>query len=208
MTCRVAVIGAGGFGREVSTMLGSAGFLFAGYIDSREADVSEEALLGDDTVLPTLCSQGIEAVCVAIGNTDIRKRLFSASRSCGLRLISLVHPASTVLSEIRPGEGVIVYPQAVIMNGVSLREGCVVNAGATLGHDAKIGAFANISPGVHLGGHVQVGDQAMLGIGCSVKEKISIGERAVVGAGSVVVRDVEPGVTAYGVPARSRSASK
>ena len=49
---------------------------------------------------------------------------------------------------------------------------------------------------------IAIGDDAWLGGGSIVLPGVSVGEAAVVGAGSVVSRDVPPGVTVAGNPAR------
>jgi acetyltransferase-like isoleucine patch superfamily enzyme len=41
-----------------------------------------------------------------------------------------------------------------------------------------------------------------VGAGAVIRQGIQIGDGAVVGAGAVVVKDVPPGVTVVGVPAR------
>ena len=47
-----------------------------------------------------------------------------------------------------------------------------------------------------------IGDRAFFGIGCRVLGGVTIGEDARVGANAVVLRDVPPGHTAVGIPAR------
>jgi acetyltransferase-like isoleucine patch superfamily enzyme len=51
---------------------------------------------------------------------------------------------------------------------------------------------------------VRIGARTWIGIGASVKHGIHIGSDVMVGAGAAVVRDIDAGVTAVGVPARMR----
>ena len=60
----------------------------------------------------------------------------------------------------------------------------------------------SIAPGATLGGNVRVGGGSAISLGVGVIHGITIGEDTVIGAGAVVVRDMPPGVVAYGVPAR------
>jgi acetyltransferase-like isoleucine patch superfamily enzyme len=53
-----------------------------------------------------------------------------------------------------------------------------------------------------MGGGVRVESGALVGIGAVVLPRIVIGAASVVGAGSVVTRDVAPGETVVGAPAR------
>jgi serine O-acetyltransferase len=48
-----------------------------------------------------------------------------------------------------------------------------------------------------------VGDRVDIGVGSCILGAVTVGHDCVIGAGSVVVRDLEPGTTAAGVPART-----
>jgi len=59
-----------------------------------------------------------------------------------------------------------------------------------------------LSPGALVNGDVRLAEGVFLGTGAIITPGITIGDHAVIGAGAVVVRDVPPGVTVRGVPAR------
>ena len=59
-----------------------------------------------------------------------------------------------------------------------------------------------LSPGVHVSGRVTIGEDVFIGTGAVIVERLTIGKGAIIGAGAVVTKNVEPGVTAVGVPAR------
>jgi acetyltransferase EpsM len=69
-------------------------------------------------------------------------------------------------------------------------------------HDCLVGDFCNLNPAATLCGNVQLGEGCSIGAGATVIEKVKIGAGTIVGAGAVVIRDLPPGVTAVGVPAR------
>jgi serine acetyltransferase len=49
---------------------------------------------------------------------------------------------------------------------------------------------------------VKIGCGAFVGVGAKVLQYVSIGDYATVGAGSVVLKDVEPYATVFGIPAK------
>jgi maltose O-acetyltransferase len=105
---------------------------------------------------------------------------------------------------------------------VFLGQGVYLNAGCTILDTApvRIGARSMLGPGVQLycADHhrdpvlraqgleiarpISIGSDVWLGGGAIVLGGITIGDRAIVGAGSVVTRDVQPGATVAGNPAR------
>ena len=81
--------------------------------------------------------------------------------------------------------------------GLVVHEGTVIGADCTLRHNTTIGnKSAGRAECPVLGDSVEVGSNTVILGG------IRIGDRAVIGAGSVVVKDVPPGATVAGNPAR------
>lgn len=78
--------------------------------------------------------------------------------------------------------------------------GIVVSDRASIGKNCRIHAGVNI--GAHRGAAPKIGDNVYLGPGAKIVGGVVVGDGAVIGANAVVVKDVPPGVTVGGVPAK------
>ena len=102
--------------------------------------------------------------------------------------------------------GIEIHPGAKIGNGVFIDHG----AGVVIGETSEIGDNVTIYQGVTLGGtgketgkrHPTVCSGAIIGTDAIVLGPITIGEGAKIGAGAIVLKDVPPGSTVVGEPAR------
>lgn len=127
------------------------------------------------------------------------------------------------------GDGVVIRPpfhfdygwNLFVENGVFMNFGCIVLDVAPV----RIGARTQIGPAVQLlaadhprdaaqraqgienGRPVTIGSDVWIGGGALILPGVTIGDGAIIGAGAVVTRDVAPGATAVGNPARSLALS-
>ena len=160
-------------------------------------------VLGTDGDLAALVADGIRRACSSPSATTRPgsgcRRPWSrqADRWCAP---SARPPSSRRRHDV--DDGVLVMPGAVVNAVADLERGVIVNTHASVDHGCRIGAFAHVAPGVAIAGDVTVGEGALVGIGASVAPGRCIGAWATVGAGASVVRDVAPGETVVGVPAR------
>jgi serine O-acetyltransferase len=106
--------------------------------------------------------------------------------------------------------GIEIHPGASIGRRVFIDHGM----GVVIGETAEIGDDCTLYHGVTLGGtswsagkrHPTLGRNVVVGAGAKILGPILVGDNAKVGSNAVVVRDVPPGATAVGIPARVTSA--
>ncbi len=207
MSERVLVWGGGGHAKVVADVLRGAGDVIVGVIDqvanppllsflglTAAAHVVEGGVDLDQLPL------GATAVALGIGDNRIRNDCCRALGAVCLPARS--HARAAVAESARLGRGVVIMANAVVNADVHLDDAVIVNSGAIVEHECLIGAGVHLSPGVVLGGKVRIAELAWIGAGAVVLPGISVGRGAMVGAGAVVVRDVSPGETVIGVPAR------
>lgn len=144
-----------------------------------------------------------------------------------------VEPFSYIQRGCRVAAGAVVGPFARLRGGATLEakaevgnfvevKKSVLGAGAKAKHlaylgDATVGAKANVGCGTITANYdgtskhrTEIGASARIGSGTVLVAPVSIGEGAVTGANSTVLagRDVPPGSTAVGVPARVLESSR
>jgi sugar O-acyltransferase (sialic acid O-acetyltransferase NeuD family) len=205
------VWGAGGHGRVVADVIGSAGGRVAGFADAKPRAV-ENAINGerwrcvDEVVLIGAVEAAgalpLDAEAVALGIGDNNQR--SAARmALGVKVArALIHPTSVVSQAACVAPGTVVLAGAIINAGSRVGAGSIVNTGAVVDHDCILGEDVHVATGAVLTGGISLGDRVLVGAGAVLLPGVGVGDDAVIGAGAVVIRDVPRGATVVGNPAR------
>jgi serine O-acetyltransferase len=102
--------------------------------------------------------------------------------------------------------GIEIHPGATIGRRFFIDHGM----GVVIGETAEIGDDVTLYHGVTLGGttwnrgkrHPTLGNGVVVGAGAKLLGPLIVGDYAKVGSNAVVVKDVPPGATAVGIPAR------
>lgn len=114
--------------------------------------------------------------------------------------------ARWISQHARNKTGIEIHPGATIGRRLVIDHGC----GIVIGETAEIGDDCLLYQGVTLGGtgkdqgkrHPTLGNNVMVGSGARILGPFKVGDNARIAAGAVVLREVPPGSTAVGVPAR------
>jgi UDP-N-acetylbacillosamine N-acetyltransferase len=202
----VIVYGAGGHGRVVADVAGSAGARVVAFVDDGPGmagtDVCGVPVLAWDHLLMQAERRGRTTLALGVGDNHARAAILDKASAAGFPVTTLVHASAIVAGSATLGAGTVVMAAAVVNPGARTERGCIINTGAIVEHDARIAAFALIGPNVALGGGVHVGERSVIGVGASVRPGVRIGAGVTVGVGAAVVEDVADGVVVAGVPAR------
>ncbi len=198
MKDKLVILGAGGHGRicaETARLTGYGEIVFlddqADKYDFVAGTISEFRKYLDD------CD-----FFAAVGNNQIRRKLFGLIAESGGSVVSLVQPSAVIAESAVIGKGCVVMPCAVINAGAEIGDGVIVNTCSSVDHDCRIGDFCHIAVGAHLAGTVEVGENTFIGAGATVINNVSVAGNTVVGAGATVVRNLTQGGTYAGTPAK------
>ncbi len=204
MSKTMAIIGAGGLGREVLSLLRALPeWRCVGFYD----DGFAQGLLvaGLPVLGPVASIQPDEHLflVMAIGNPLAKKQIMQRL-SPGLHFATLIHPRAVLQDPetITLGAGVIIGAGSVLTTDISVGAHTLINLNCTVGHNVRLGMGCSLMPGAHLSGEVKLKDYVLVGSGACVLNGMLIAGEARIGAGAVVTRPVAAGVTVAGVPAR------
>ncbi|MHC5211455.1 MAG: phosphopantetheine-binding protein [Planctomycetota bacterium] len=159
-------------------------------------------IAGSFDALATVDADASEIVNLVARTTRNRTQAATRIGAHGLPAASLVDPGVDT-SGAELGPETTVYEHATVCPGSVVGEGSVVFMSAIVGHGALVGRGCVIGPGAVLNARVELADGVYVGSNATVLPEVRIGAWATIGAGSVVVQDVPPGATVFGVPAQA-----
>ncbi len=193
-------------------------------IDPATAYISEEAVIGQDTVI----APNTHIIGKSVIGTDCKIGPNSIIRDSNIGDYCVVNASvveeATMENHVDIGPFAHLRPKAYLCEGVHMGNFGEVKAsrlgpGTRMGHfsyvgDAEVGADVNIGAGVITANYdgknkhrTNIGDHAFIGSDTMLRAPVTVGERSRTGAGSVITHDVPPDYLAVGVPARMRPLS-
>ena len=206
----VGVFGASGFGREamplVRQQLAGSNVRIVFVDDNPPAvDLNGHPVLTYQQFLQERADE--KFISIAIADSGIRKILTDRCVSDGVRVLDVTANNAVLMDAVDIGEGFIISPFVTITSNIKIGKGFHANIYSYVAHDCVVGDYVTFAPSVKCNGNVVIEDHAYIGTGAIIKQGRSgkplvIGKGAVVGMGAVVTKDVPPGVTVVGNPAK------
>jgi sugar O-acyltransferase (sialic acid O-acetyltransferase NeuD family) len=192
---RVAIVGAGGYGRVALDVLIDGGFggRILGFYDDAHAALSGRVrgfpILGDIGMLKSMLSVEPVHVVVAITDNGARLRVANSLRALGGQFLSAVHPAAYVSDVAVVGDGCVVAAGAIVHPEAAVGSHCFLGPGSVVDRDAEVGAGTWISAGAIVGSGARIGARVILGQNSSVGRKTVVDGDVEVGALQHVARE-------------------
>ena len=204
---RIAVFGAGGFGKE------SMCYLMDCLVDSVHKIEDIAVFVVDDNyytektiynvpVIPysEFSYQNYE-VLVAVGDPNDRKKIVE-NLPLDTKYLTLIHPSAVISKFVEIWEGSIITPGAIITCDIKIGKHAHINLHTTIGHDCVIGDYFTSAPGVKISGKCHIDDCVYFGTNSAIREKINVCKNVTIGMGAIVVKDINEEGIYIGSPAK------
>jgi sugar O-acyltransferase (sialic acid O-acetyltransferase NeuD family) len=193
-----AIIGAGGFGREVYWSLSLVERLnTVFFVDDKYYDKS------DSLILPLSKFDPKEyKVVIAIADPLARQRIVE-SLPKETKYFTHIHPSVQIHgNDVEIGEGSIICAGTIITTNVKIGKHAHLNLITTIGHDCVIGDYFTTAPGVQISGNEIIGNRVYFGTRSCIKQKLTICDDVTIGMNAGVTKSINQPGTYIGTPAK------
>lgn len=207
----IAIFGAGGFGREVLTLINDINKVqkqwnMIGFFDDGFPvgdSINGFPVLGGMDRLNEW--ENKLSLVIAIGSPKVKRRIVSSITNDLIDFPTMIHPSVIIGDEkfVNIGKGGIICAYNVITTNVEIKDFVTLNLCCTVGHDTIIHDFSAFMPSCNISGEVIIGEDVYCGTGVKIINRIEIGENSIIGAGAVVVSSQPCNCTIVGVPAKA-----
>lgn len=205
---KIAIVGTGGFAREVLTLINDINsvkpqYEIIGFVDAdKSIMIHDLPVIGDDNEV----NQSKESISlvIAVGEPKMKVKIKEKYNNPLISFPTLVHPSVLIgdKQSVKIGEGSIICAGCILTTDIQIKDFVTLNLMCTVGHDTIIGSYSSFMPSVNISGEVIIKDSVYVGTGAKIINQLEIGEKTIVGAGAVVSKSLPANCTAVGVPAK------
>ena len=207
---KIAIFGAGGFGREVKTIIDEINkvkkqYDFVGFFDDgfqRGGIINGFPVLGGVADINQL--QEKFAIVIAIGDPKTKAKIHQIITNELIEYPNIIHPKAMISDDyVEIGIGNIITAGCIITCNIKIEDFVILNLMCTVGHDTTIKSYASFMPSVNISGEVIIHEKVYVGTGAKIINQLEIGQNTIVGAGAVVAKTLPENCTAVGIPAKA-----
>jgi len=205
---KIAIVGAGGFAREILTLINDINkvtplYEVVGFVDSDKSNtIHGLPVIGDDEEVNATTEP--LSVVIAVGEPHLKEKIQRKFTNELISFPTLVHPSVIIgdKESVKIGKGCIICAGNILTTDIKLHDFITLNLACTVGHDTEIADFSSFMPSVNISGEVNAGKGVYVGTGAKIINQVEIGEGTIVGAGAVVAKSLPANCTAVGIPAK------
>ena len=197
MSKKIAIIGGGGFAKEIIEVIlmngdevygvfakeNSLDYDYFGYL--RELNDHKNSFDGVILAIGAVNKAGIEN----------RRKIIEFIKENNIELISVISPLATISKSVKIGNGVYIGHGVLISCDTEVCDNVLINHNAIIGHDVKINENVSIAPQVFIGGGVVIEKDIMIGVGSTIRQGIKIGSNSIIGMRSIVIKNIKENST-------------
>lgn len=208
---KIAIYGAGGFGKEVACILNLINqklptWELIGFFDDGIEKGTKISHFG--SVLGNIhnVNEWNEDLCIAfaVGSPQILYKLVNAIQNPFIHYPNIIHPDAFFadIESLKIGIGNVIVRGCSFSCDVTIGNFNQFNSISALAHDVKVGDFNVFMPLCRVSGETTIGNKNFFGIGSVVLQCMTIGNNTRIGAGSYLMRNTKDGNLYFGNPAR------
>ena len=206
---KIAIIGAGGFGREVKTIIDSINnenstYEFVGFYDDgfqKGEMINGYSVLGSVEDINSLTDD--YSIVIAVGDPKTKYSILKKIANTHIDFPNIIHPTVLISNDyVQIGKGNIICAGSILTCNIVIENFVIINLMCTVGHDTTIKSYASFMPSVNVSGEVIIQQKVYVGTGAKIINQLEIGENTIVGAGAVVSKSLPENCTAVGIPAK------
>ena len=187
MSKRIAIIGYGGFSKELSCNLpkGSCDFFV-------NKNLLNKNLVNNNVKAIEDIDFDHYKILFAIGDPNIRKTLVNSFPK-ETEYFTYIDKYARILDKdtINIGKGSVICAGSILTTNINLGDFSQINLNSTIGHDCNIGQFLTTAPGVHISGTSDIGNLNYYGTNTALRNNIKITDSVTIGMNSNVIKDID-----------------
>lgn len=206
----IAIFGAGGFGREVKTIIDKINnenpntYNFLGFYDD---GFEKGTIINGCPILGGIDELNNEnnplSLVISIGDPKIKLKIINSIQNPNIDFPTIIHPNASISNDyVEIGEGSIICEGTIITCNIKIGKFVILNLMCTVGHDTIIDDYCAFMPSVNISGEVHIHNAVYVGTGAKIINLLEIGENTIIGAGAVVSKSIPANCTAVGIPAK------